>query len=180
MTSGTEDKVSEPENTRDLEFYNMQEGVLGRHPSLYLDEEENREAERRRSIAEGREPNYDDPGPSVGTVVVTKAQRVENSGFSNPSVFGEANWQDSSSTPFGTLPVDFGRGEMLVDMSDENQRQAEAEAGNTETLAEDDERNTNQPRVLLGSGATPTAGDATAPADATGEGTNQPNGIDEE
>lgn len=151
MTSGNE-------TTRELEFHNMQQGIRGRHPSIYLDEEENRQAERRRAIFEQREPDYENASPSVGTVLVTKNQRVDNAGFSNVSVDGLENWAESSSTPVQTLPVDFGGGEQVIDRTQEVQREREEEEGAREVLAADDERNTNTARVNLGSGATPPPG----------------------
>lgn len=56
------------------ELFNAREGLDGRLPGVYLDEEERREAERLRAYREGREPNYEEFRPYVGDVLVPENQ----------------------------------------------------------------------------------------------------------
>lgn len=85
----SETTVSENQDSNEVGFYNIFDGTKGRTDSTYLDMQERVQAERQRAIVEGREPNLRDLGAlpaGVGTPLVTKAQLVDNSVYSNPSV----------------------------------------------------------------------------------------------
>lgn len=71
--------ASEVENEASdkVELYNAQEGLVTRSGGPYLDDLEREAAELRRARIEGREPDLKNPGPHVGTLLVTKDQLVE-------------------------------------------------------------------------------------------------------
>jgi hypothetical protein len=58
-------------------LYNAQEGLVTRSGGPYLDDLERENAEVKRARIEGREPDLVNPGPHVGTLLVTKDQLVE-------------------------------------------------------------------------------------------------------
>jgi hypothetical protein len=53
------------------DLFNVNDGLTGRDGGPYLDQVERRHAEDQRAIMEGREPNYETMGGTVGTVYVT-------------------------------------------------------------------------------------------------------------
>lgn len=96
------------EKTQDIAFYNAQDGMRGRHDSTYLDFEERLEAEKRRAKTENREPNLDNPPPTVGTALVTSAALTDNLN-SNPSMRGTEITDEQgriAADPVGVYPVD--------------------------------------------------------------------------
>lgn len=73
----------------DRALYNANDGLTGRGGGPYLDQEEQRLAEIRRAKIEGREPDFENPGASSGTVLVTADQLLANNGVNNlPSTDG--------------------------------------------------------------------------------------------
>lgn len=61
-------------------LYNANDGVTGRDGGPYLDEVEALEAEKRRALVEGREPNLDNPPASTGIQLNTAAQMLYGAG----------------------------------------------------------------------------------------------------
>lgn len=61
-------------------LYNANDGVTGRDGGPYLDEIEAREAEKRRAIVEGREPDLDNPPATAGIQLNTAAQMIYGPG----------------------------------------------------------------------------------------------------
>lgn len=61
-------------------LYNANDGVTGRDGGPYLDEIEAREAEKRRAIVEGREPDLDNPPATAGIQLNTAAQMIYGAG----------------------------------------------------------------------------------------------------
>jgi hypothetical protein len=55
-----------------LDLYDANKGLLKRDGGPYLDEVERERDEKIRAAREGREPDLDNPPPSVGTVLVPK------------------------------------------------------------------------------------------------------------
>lgn len=73
----------------DRALYNANDGLSGRDGGPYLDQEEQRLAEIRRAKIEGREPDFENPGATSGTVLVTADQLLANQGVNNlPSTDG--------------------------------------------------------------------------------------------
>lgn len=67
-------------------LYNPHEGLVARDGGPYLDQEEAKAAETLRAAKEGREPDYDNPGPTAATRLVPAATLVERQNtLSNPS-----------------------------------------------------------------------------------------------
>jgi hypothetical protein len=66
-------------------FFNMHDGIRGRDGGPYLDMEEAVQAEIRRARAEGREPDLENPPPTVGQPYVL-AHEVTDNIPSNPSM----------------------------------------------------------------------------------------------
>lgn len=61
-------------------LYNANDGVTGRDGGPYLDEVEAREAEKRRAVVEGREPDLDNPPATAGIQLNTAAQMIYGAG----------------------------------------------------------------------------------------------------
>lgn len=113
--------VTAPEagETRDVAFFNAQDGIKGRDGGPYLDYVERYNAEVHRARMEGREaPEYGENVPAhVGTSLVTAPFVIDNSSTSNPSMAGrsglEAALNDetfnskSLADPVSVLPVQF-------------------------------------------------------------------------
>lgn len=55
-------------------LYDANDGITGRDGGVYLDQVERERAEEARARVEGREPDYDNPGGTAGTVYVTADQ----------------------------------------------------------------------------------------------------------
>lgn len=102
-------------------LYVATHGLYGRSGGPYLDDEERRVAEERRAIVEGRDPDYDHPGSTAGTVLVNASQLLAAAGVNVPATSDagqtaadEALVQqivdsDSSSLEvYATVPVDSG------------------------------------------------------------------------
>jgi len=105
---------------KDVEYFNVFDGVKGRPVSTYLDMQERVQAERSRAIAEGREPETDlgKLPAAVGTPLVTAANQVDNSLLSNPPM--SYAQQAKTVDPQATLAVDFGNDEPAVDTLDDD------------------------------------------------------------
>lgn len=71
----------------DVKLYNVNEGVHGRPPGIYLDDEEGRLAEVQRARQEGREPDFDNLQPHPGVQLVTAEQLVQ--GYNNTLISGD-------------------------------------------------------------------------------------------
>lgn len=71
---GKKNVPSLEEGSKDVNFYNQQDGARGRDGGPYGDEEEARAAETRRAAIEGREPDYKNPGVTAGQPLVTASQ----------------------------------------------------------------------------------------------------------
>lgn len=81
----------------DVSLYNVNDGLTGRDGGPYLDEEMDRNAETVRARIEGREPDYDNPGSTAGTVLVTAGTLLANNGVNNlPSTDNSAEAKDSA------------------------------------------------------------------------------------
>lgn len=102
-------------------LYVATHGLYGRSGGPYLDDEERRVAEERRAIVEGRDPDYDHPGSTAGTVLVNATQLLSAAGVNVPAVSGQsqtdanevlvtsiAESEDSSLEVYATVPVDSG------------------------------------------------------------------------
>lgn len=101
------------------EFFNINDGLTGRPPGVYLDMIERREGEILRARMEGREPDLSDEGKlpaTVGTPMVVAEQRVDNKYY---SVQGTQAWdlKDGDVDPVQTLEVDLGTDGGDVDLS---------------------------------------------------------------
>jgi hypothetical protein len=59
-------------------LFNPNDGLVGRDGGPYADVESARHDETRRARVEGREPDYDNPGPNAGIPLVTAAQLIHN------------------------------------------------------------------------------------------------------
>lgn len=97
-------------------FFSAQDGQKGRDGGPYLDVVEREAAELRRADFEDREPDLDNPGPTVGTQLVVAAQ-VDNNIYSNPSMAAAPGIENSQNdelfqssdhlaSPVQVLPVD--------------------------------------------------------------------------
>lgn len=75
-------------DTKDVGFYNAQDGLKGRDGGPYLDHINRQTAEVQRAIVENRKPaDLNGPLPAdVGTVLVTAPFVIDNSTTSNPSM----------------------------------------------------------------------------------------------
>ena len=113
------------EDLKDVEYFNVFDGVKGRPVSTYLDMQERIQAERSRAIAEGREPETDlgKLPAAVGTPLVTAANQVDNSLLSNPPM--SYAQQAKTVDPQVILTVDFGTGDDDVDYAVADQYAAE-------------------------------------------------------
>lgn len=60
-----------------VDLYDANKGKTPRTGGPYRDDIEQEQAELLRSKFENREPNFDNPGPSAGTLLVPKSQLVE-------------------------------------------------------------------------------------------------------
>jgi hypothetical protein len=83
----TKVKEAETPNEDSVEraFYISSHGIRGRDGGPYFDDLDREAAEVRRAKAEGREPDLDNPPPTVGTHLVTANQLTDNIP-SNPSM----------------------------------------------------------------------------------------------
>lgn len=72
---------------KDLNLYDVNNGVRGRDGGPYLDDEQKMRAETVRAKVEGREPDYDNPGATAGTQLRI-AELVPDNVYANPSMQG--------------------------------------------------------------------------------------------
>lgn len=133
------------DDTKDVEFFAVFDGTKGRPEGVYLDMQERAQAEVLRAKAEGRDPETDESKlpAAVGTVLVTKANQVDNSIYSNPPMNGLLEPKDVG--PVSTLPVNTGGPDADVDLS-------LAAQFATERLAQDE--------VLMGQATNPDSEDS--------------------
>lgn len=104
------------EETKDVKFYAINDGLAGRTPSNYLDMREREEAEVIRARLEGREPKLGNEGAlpaATGTQLVVDAYRVDNRWRSNPSVMVTG---EKDVDPVSTLPVSVGTPDADIDL----------------------------------------------------------------
>lgn len=73
------------DETRTVNLYNMHDGLTPRDGGPYLDQEQAREAEKRRALVENRDPDYDNPPAIAGTPLVTARQLVSTDAVHRPS-----------------------------------------------------------------------------------------------
>lgn len=108
------------------DFYNPFDGTKGRPGGIYLDVVERERAETSRAHSEGREPDYDYPPAVAGTPLVTDAQRVDNSMYSNPASAAVAPVKEVE--PISTAPIDVGiaTGEVNTDVLQQQLDEADA------------------------------------------------------
>lgn len=86
--SETSTQPEEPKvetKTEDIKFFNIHDGLRGRDGGPYLDQMEVQQAEIQRAKVEGREPDFDKPGSSAGTPLVT-IDKVPDNVYANPSM----------------------------------------------------------------------------------------------
>lgn len=85
----TDDSTSENAEvkTETVKLYNINDGVHGRDGGPYLDQVQDRLAEQTRAFVEGREPDYENPLPSVGTVLVSEHGLVQ--AYNNTALAGQ-------------------------------------------------------------------------------------------
>jgi hypothetical protein len=107
------------DETKDVAFFNAQDGVKGRDGGPYLDYEERYKAEVRRAVLEDREPaEYGENVPAtVGTQLRVGALVEDNSYYSNPSMKDAPGLEaallkdgdnDHLADPVSVLPVSVG------------------------------------------------------------------------
>lgn len=72
-----EDPYTNQEGAVKIDLYDSNKGKVARTGGPYQDELVAEEAEKRRAKLEGREPDYENPGPTAATQLVTKQHLVE-------------------------------------------------------------------------------------------------------
>jgi hypothetical protein len=86
---GTLTQPEEASEPSDVNLYLAADGLTGRDGGPYLDQEERRLAEKRRAFVEDREPDYDHPAATAGTVLVNASQLVDTASVNQPSNSGD-------------------------------------------------------------------------------------------
>jgi hypothetical protein len=126
------DTVNDNPDTQEVAFYASQDGIRGRDGGPYFDYEDRLSAELRRAKAEDREPDLDNPPPTVGTHLVTAAQLTDNIP-SNPSMINapglpQAILEHKDNPDFLTSPVQVFDIDVRTEPSEEEVEDAETPA----------------------------------------------------
>ena len=82
--------MAKDSKTEDVVFFNAQDGVRGRNGGPYGDVVDAERAEINRAFGEGREPDLENPPPTVGQVLIPSHQ-VQDNIWSNPSMAAGPN-----------------------------------------------------------------------------------------
>ena len=160
--------------TKEVGFYNAQDGLKGRDGGPYLDADNRRVAELRRAAAEGREPEdlYGKLPADVGTTLVIAAQVQDNSVHSNPSMavrtgfetvltdqalaageYSEDQKDVSFADPISVLPVDDS-----------------ATVSESELIADEEKDRVENGEPSVSNGGTPDNADEATPFESSGAG----------
>lgn len=76
-----------------IPLYNPNDRLTGRGGGPYLDQEEQRVAEERRAVVEGRKPDLKNPPATAGIQLSTAAQMLHTVDVNQPSAFHETGPQ---------------------------------------------------------------------------------------
>lgn len=69
--------MADEQSTKEVNLYNIHDGLRKRDGGPYLDEVEREQAELRRARIENRKPDLNTPGASAGTPLVTGEYKVK-------------------------------------------------------------------------------------------------------
>lgn len=76
-----------------IPLYNPNDRLTGRDGGPYLDQEEQRKAEERRAVVEGRKPDVKNPPATAGIQLSTAAQMLHTVEVNQPSAFHQTGPQ---------------------------------------------------------------------------------------
>src|SRR4030095_9506745 len=92
--SKTESKTATTPDVPEVDLYIAADGLRGNYHPYRLDLVERKGAETMRAEIEGREPDYDNPGSTAGTVFVTASQLLNSASLKAAAIDSGTNLKE--------------------------------------------------------------------------------------